>query len=558
MKIYERASNRYEHNGQEKKMSKEKHIVLVADDDPGTRLLVKKKLEKSGYHVIQAKNGKEAMSRMTTDVSAAVLDLEMPDADGLECLRYFKKNFPYLAPIMLTASDDVSTAVTAMKEGALDYITKPVVPGQLVALVEKAVSAFMQSKRLAETEKKLERARKHELFVSSRIQQNLLLGHPPSDLEGLQVAHLSLPSRDIDGDFYDFIRQTPDTLDILVADVMGKGIMAAFMGAALKSAFLRQINEMTYAKTTASIPEPEAIVDAVKENMISQMEELETFVTLCYGRFILSEMKFVFVDCGHVRTIHYQVTAQKASFLHGVNMPLGFPDPSPMQQFVVPFKPGDLFVFYSDGLTEAVSPDGEPFGEDRLKDFIVENSGKELQSLVNSIREAVVSHTKTTVFKDDFTIVAVRVGPVVSARTDLLDAAELTLSSDLKRLEMLRMFVSAFMDRCVKTSLDEGRKAQLLVAVTEVMTNIIKHAYRQKAGKPVRVFARSYPDRIEVEFHDWGIGFDPDSVPEPVLDGSQENGMGCYIIARSVDEVIYSRDEKERRNSTLLVVNLNP
>ncbi|MFW5874899.1 MAG: response regulator, partial [bacterium] len=61
--------------------------ILVADDDAGTRLLLRRKLEKSGYKVICAKTGREAVNLLSDKVASAVLDLKMPDGDGLYCLR---------------------------------------------------------------------------------------------------------------------------------------------------------------------------------------------------------------------------------------------------------------------------------------------------------------------------------------------------------------------------------------------------------------------------------------------------------------------------------------
>ena len=228
--------------------------VLVADDDAGTRLLLRRKLEKSGYNIICAKTGKEAVSRLSDKVASAVIDLRMPDGDGLYCLRYIREHFPDMAPLMLTASENIANAVEAMKQGALDYVTKPFNPGQVAALVDKSVDTYRQARRLKAAETKLKQARQHQIYVASQIQRTLLLGRPPRDLPEMQVARLSIPSEKIDGDFYDFIRPAPRLLDIVVADIMGKGLMAAFMGAALKSEFLRVLNRSRSFSGRSALP----------------------------------------------------------------------------------------------------------------------------------------------------------------------------------------------------------------------------------------------------------------------------------------------------------------
>lgn len=535
----------------------EKKLVLIADDDPGTRLLLKNKLERAGYQVICAKNGKEAIQRLSDRVAAAVLDLMMPDVDGLECLLYIRENFPDMSPIMLTASDNIANAVEAMKRGALDYVTKPFTPGQLIALVGKAVSTFEQARRLKTTEAKLEKARQHEIFVASQIQRTLLLGSPPDDLEWLKIAHLTIPSQQIDGDFYDFIRLTPDTLDFIVADIMGKGIMAAFMGAALKSAFLRVINATGFSVNMPFIPSPETIVKGVQANMIRQMEELETFVTLCYGRFDRNRNQFFYVDCGHVRTIYYQKQTKTIHLLRGANMPLGFPDPSPFQQFSVPYAPGDLFLFYSDGLTEAANLAGELYDESRLVDFVRQNADLDPDALLSGIKSEIISFTGTEIFTDDFTCVAVRIIHA-SPMPHPHKSEDLTIESDLKHLKEVRSFVREFSMDLPEAGVDENRLSQMEVAATEVTTNIIKHAYDGKTGQTIHIVAEACYDYVMLSFYDRGRPFDPTTVPPPVLDGTQENGMGCYIISRFVDEVTYSRDESEGVNCARLKIMLSP
>ncbi|MFW6011692.1 MAG: SpoIIE family protein phosphatase [Desulfosalsimonas sp.] len=530
--------------------------VLVADDDAGTRLLLRRKLEKSGYRVICAKTGKEAINRLSDKVASAVLDLKMPDGDGLYCLRYIRSHFPDMAPLMLTASENIANAVEAMKQGALDYVTKPFNPGQVAALVDKSVDAYKQSRRLKAAEKKLEQARNHQLFVASQIQQTLLLGKPPRELSELDIADFTIASSKIDGDFYDFIHLKPRTLDVVVADIMGKGIMAAFMASALKSAFLRIINQYLSRTGPGQIPEPEQIVSSVHGTMIEQMRELETFVTFCYGRFDLERYRFIFVDCGHVRTIHYKRSENRVELLRGANMPLGFPETSPFQQFTVPFAPGDLFFFYSDGVTEAANQEGRLYSEEKLVTFIEKNAqNMKPDAIVDAVHSDVTEFTGTDVFSDDFTCVAAKIShPAGSAKP--VETQNLKIESLLENLKKVRSFIRNFCELHAAGRLDELRLSQVEVAATEVVANIIKHGLDQEPGHFIDIFAESFADRIEVEFTDQGKPFDPQDIPPPVLDGTRENGMGCYLISQFVDDISYMRDDKTGSNCARIKIML--
>lgn len=100
--------------------------ILVADDDEGIRILLRRVLEDAGYSVTLAGNGKEAIEKTYTEkFDIALLDIKMPGISGTEVLGWLSVNRPDMCTIMITAVIDVQTAVDAMKLGAYDYISKP-------------------------------------------------------------------------------------------------------------------------------------------------------------------------------------------------------------------------------------------------------------------------------------------------------------------------------------------------------------------------------------------------------------------------------------------------
>jgi sigma-B regulation protein RsbU (phosphoserine phosphatase) len=529
--------------------------VLIADDDPVIRALVKGVLQKAGYDVITAENGQRAVGLMTDQISAVLLDLNMPVMNGMDCLRTIRSKYSELPPIMLTASDDVANAVEAMRHGAFDYITKPFNPQKILALVEKASQAYEQARQLRKVEAELARVRDHEIFVASEIQRTMLLGHPPDDFKGLSVAHLTIPSQSVDGDFYDFFKPNDHCLDLLVADVMGKGIMAAFLGAALKSRFLRVMNELGASSGQQGLPSPQEIMTAVHAGMIKKMEELETFITLCYGRFDLEAENFTFVDCGHVRTIYYDAKTNGATLLQGVNMPLGFPEIDSFEQIIQPFNGGDLFVFYSDGLTEATNPKGEMYGEERLTDRVIQNAGLESADLLKKVQLDIENFTGSKIFNDDFTCVLVRIDEAADGSLALA-ADKFEIESDVNELPNVRSFVRRFCETIPKNRFGSNRVNQVEIAVTEVVTNVIRHAYQNQKGRKIMINASLFDEKLVMMVYDWGCGFDPEKVPPPEFDGFAEGGFGVYIIRESVDAITYSRDG-DGRNCACLTLLLN-
>ena len=114
--------------------------ILVVDDEPGVCHSFKKVLGREGYNVITASNGNEAIEKAGTEnPSLIIMDVSMPEMDGLEALQRLKSLYPELTIIMMTAYSTTDKAISAMKYGAYDYLIKPFENAKLISLVEKAM-----------------------------------------------------------------------------------------------------------------------------------------------------------------------------------------------------------------------------------------------------------------------------------------------------------------------------------------------------------------------------------------------------------------------------------
>lgn len=122
------------------RMSPAKPIVLVIDDEPGHRLMVRAVLEDVGWTVLEASDGAEGLKiyQKRSNLDAVLLDIRLPDRDGIDLLQEIKAVHPHLPVIMLTAFGSVGSAVEAMKLGAFDYMTKPADNEELKAVLLKA------------------------------------------------------------------------------------------------------------------------------------------------------------------------------------------------------------------------------------------------------------------------------------------------------------------------------------------------------------------------------------------------------------------------------------
>lgn len=396
----------------------------------------------------------------------------------------------------------------------------------------------------------LAEAHEREAKIGFKIQQMLLLDRPPVDVPGLRVAALTIPSQRVDGDFYDFFRHENECLDLIVADVMGKGIPAALLGAATKSHFTEALCHLMALSGSGKLPEPWEIVTLAHADMVRHLIDLESFVTLCYARLDLGTRRLDLVDCGHTGVIQLSAGTGRCEMLHGDNLPLGIREGEIYSQISIPFEPQDVLLFFSDGVTEARNPAAELFGVDRLTECIRSNNELEPEPLVEAIRKAVFAFCESDRLTDDFTCLAIK---VVEKQIPLAHA-EIELRGNLDELSRAREFVRTFCRNLPGAPLDEESVAGLQLAVNEAACNILKHAHKGQADLPIHLEADAFDGQISLRLHHFGDPFDPSTVSPPVLDGSRESGFGVYLISRSVDEVRYYRDERGRNCIVLVKV----
>jgi len=390
---------------------------------------------------------------------------------------------------------------------------------------------------LKQAEEDLATAREREIEIGSKIQQTLLLGSPPRNVSGIRIAAMTVPSQRVDGDFYEFIPLSDRVLDLIVGDVMGKGVPAALLGAGTKGHFLKALSAML--SPTCRMPQPADIVQYVHNSMVLELIDLEAFVTLTYARFDLDQKRLEFVDCGHPRTLHVKGATNEATVLEGHNVPLGFRVKETYQPDSVRFEEGDLFFFYSDGITETRDDQDRFFGQERLARVIRETAHLSVEQVIDRVRNAVMGFSATRSFADDLTCVAVKIGDS-EGRTPL-SRMELELRSRYEELETVRDFVLKFCSQPGVGAADEDIQWQIGIALNEAVSNIVKHAYEERPEGFIHVAAEAFPDEWVFSIRHWGKPFQGIEGPAPPVDLTQDHGFGLIIMDNYMDRVVYSR-----------------
>jgi sigma-B regulation protein RsbU (phosphoserine phosphatase) len=238
-----------------------------------------------------------------------------------------------------------------------------------------------------------------ELSMAHEIQRSLLPRRLPA-LPGYDVAASWQSAREVAGDFYDVFKLDDERLGVVIADVADKGV-----GAALFMAVARSLLRGNAVAT------PNPIDTIAQANRLMLMEDSETgmFVTVYYTVFTRGG-KAIGVNAGHNLPLLYRSRTRQIEWLPKGGWAMGWFDNMPLNQCPIELEPGDVLVYYTDGLTEAENEQGQAFGENRLARTVREAAADNLSavSILNRIDSAVDTFTGNAPLFDDLTMVVVR------------------------------------------------------------------------------------------------------------------------------------------------------
>jgi serine phosphatase RsbU (regulator of sigma subunit) len=242
-----------------------------------------------------------------------------------------------------------------------------------------------------------------ELRIAREIQMSLLPGGALSTLPGLRVAAMCIPATEVGGDYYDVLPLSDTRMGVLVADVSGKGTSAALYMAELKGLVL----------SLSRIHDSPARLLVEANRILAQSMDSRTFVTMTYAVVDIAEGRMRFARAGHNPLIHLEARTGKTRVLTPPGLGLGL-DPGDgferiLEEDEVPLTPGDFFLFFTDGLSEAMNEGAELFGESRLRRILEESEGLTSEQLRGRILEEVERFVGDAAPHDDLTMVVLKV-----------------------------------------------------------------------------------------------------------------------------------------------------
>ena len=387
----------------------------------------------------------------------------------------------------------------------------------------------------------LQLMRRREIEVGVIVQRSLG-SDVPEGIEGASLAQYADPSQIIDGDFSSIHRFHPGCFEVLVGDVMGKGVQAALMGAAIITAYNRALAELLIERQdTQTLPAPAEIVNAVHRALTKQLVEISSFVTLALYRFDLDAGTLTYVNAGHTPGLLTRAGGARPIAILGDNLPVGVLPEENYVQLSLAVGAGDSLLVFSDGITEARSPQGEEFGMERLIDLIEAGSNADLSpsTIMQALRGEQRRFTGGGPGADDLTAVMValqaRRGAADRRIEDRVAPLVFSLPWSLEGLAGLRTRIMA---SAVRLSDDETDA--LILASFEAATNIIRHGRVLVGNASISCRITRESDALVVELIYPSEVFTPPAQTNPDMSGASEGGFGLYIIEQSVDSVEYS------------------
>src|SRR5450755_3683781 len=243
--------------------------------------------------------------------------------------------------------------------------------------------------------------------IAIAVENARLLPQTRPKLSHLDVAAKFVPARAIGGDLYDFIPYSMSRLGIVIGDVSGKGAPAAIY-AALVSGIIRSHAPIE--------PTPAEMLSAVNLSLAERRIEAQ-FVSIIYAVWDDEHRILTVANSGLPRPVY--VHAGKNEVIEATGLPLGLFDEADYDEFKFRMKPGDMFVFFSDGILDARNRKGELFGRGRVEKIIAECTEQSADCVVDTLFQAAAEHSAGVEAFDDQTVVAIKVrgGAHASSKT---------------------------------------------------------------------------------------------------------------------------------------------
>ncbi|MCB2155531.1 PAS domain S-box protein [bacterium] len=394
------------------KKAREAHSVLVAEDDPVSRRVLTKYLDKWGFRILIASDGEEAWEilQRETGITFLITDWMMPKMDGLELCRHARKleSTTYLYIIMLTAKAERTDLLEGMRAGADAFVTKPFDAPELLAQMNVGTRVFDLEVELAEQLREVTSAHariKEDLDAAARVQQSRLPSEPPK-AKGVEFKWVFDSCYEVAGDMFNVIPLDDRHLGLYILDVSGHGVQAALLSMTLSQVLSAATDEDSIVRHEG----PEGRVIASPAEVLGHLNErfpisikISQFFTVLYGILDLETRTFRYALAGHPGPIVVSDGVAKA-IDDETGPAIGILSDAEYKEQTLQLKSGDKVLLYTDGVNEAQNELRQEFGIERVLDALSENADQPITDAIPMLHKAIKAHCGDFSQNDDITI----------------------------------------------------------------------------------------------------------------------------------------------------------
>ncbi|MGH9370630.1 MAG: SpoIIE family protein phosphatase, partial [Vicinamibacterales bacterium] len=295
---------------------------------------------------------------------------------------------------------DRCIGVVDLESPELDAFSKRDV--EILTLLASQAAVAIENAHLYEEVRSTQERLEKEVRFAQRVQAALLPAGPPKRLKGVEVAALFASAREVGGDFHEYLAPESNTLVVAVGDVSGKGVPAALYSAFAAELVRGRAFRRRYLPERSS---PAGVLSSVN-TILHQRQLEEYYCTLCYTIFDLKRRHITLANSGLPYPIRCSADGCAQIELPGV--PLGAFPGTTYDEVTFALHAGDIFVFCTDGVFEAMNEHGEEFTAERLLEVIEASRELPAKAIVEAVFKAVADWRGDTPPNDDMTAVAVK------------------------------------------------------------------------------------------------------------------------------------------------------
>lgn len=380
--------------------------ILVIDDDPTIRLVLTKALQKQGYEVTVAKDGKEGIEQAQRLRPALIIsDWMMPHMDGLQVCQWVKAN-PDLSTtffLLLTARGEIEDRVTGLDTGADEFLSKPIEIDELNARVRAGLRIHQLNQELHSSKQILEA----ELADAAEYVRSLVPS--PVTSKPVTVEWRFIPSKQLGGDCFDYYWLDNDHLAIYLLDVSGHGVGAALLSVSM----LNLLRSRSLPNT--NFHQPNEVLKALNQSFqmnYQRQHYVDKYFTIWYGVYHRVKRRLVYASAGHPPAVLVSGTSAGSTLVKKLKtpgLPIGmFPEAEYTDDSCEINPLSSLYVF-SDGIYEINLPDGTLWGLDDFINRVIYHRQKQAANLDHLLDDIRTLNGKDS-FEDDLSLLQIIFG----------------------------------------------------------------------------------------------------------------------------------------------------